>query len=183
MVHGVGGVFDGHPPGFHLVLGGAAEGQAGGQQPAGGQGGIEVAAFLSLPDQLKHSVEDRGVAAGILLPAHCRKVPDEPVAGGRPPPGLQQSGQRHRWRQVIEPGGVEGRGHLRGGPLDDRVEQRFAGREVGVDGLSADPGGAGDVFDAGTRVRVQGLDGGRQDRGDALPGVGPLPPAPGLRLR
>ena len=24
VVHGVGGVFDGHPPGFHLVLGGAA---------------------------------------------------------------------------------------------------------------------------------------------------------------
>jgi hypothetical protein len=54
---------------------------------------------------------------------------------------------------------------------------------MGVNGLPADPGGAGDVFDAGTGVRVQGVGGGLQDRGDALAGVGPLPSSPGLRLR
>ena len=54
---------------------------------------------------------------------------------------------------------------------------------MGVDGLPADPGGAGDVLDAGTGVGVQGLGGGLQDRGDAVPGIGSLPPAPGLRLR
>jgi hypothetical protein len=54
---------------------------------------------------------------------------------------------------------------------------------VGVDGLPADPGGPGDLFDAGPGVGVQGLGGGLQDRGDAVPGVGPLLPAPGLRLR
>jgi hypothetical protein len=54
---------------------------------------------------------------------------------------------------------------------------------VGVDGLPADAGRAGDVFDAGAGVGVQGFGGGLQDRGDALAGVGPLPSAPGLRLR
>jgi len=182
-VHGIGGVLDGHPPGFHLFLGGPAQGQAGGQQPAGGEGGVEFAALLRAADQFEHPAEDRGVAAGVLFGADSGKVPDERVTGGHLPPGLQQPDQCHRGRQVFQPGSVEGRGHLRGGLLDDRVEQRLAGGEVGVDGLPADPGGAGDVFDAGTGVGVQGLGGGLQDRGDALPGVGPLPPAPGLRLR
>jgi hypothetical protein len=53
---------------------------------------------------------------------------------------------------------------------------------VGVDGLAADPGGRGNVLHAGPGVRVQGLGGGLQDRGDAVPGVGPLPSAPGLRV-
>jgi len=54
---------------------------------------------------------------------------------------------------------------------------------VSVDGLPADPGGAGDVVDAGAGIGIQGFGGGPQDRGDALPGVRPLPPAPGVRLR
>jgi hypothetical protein len=54
---------------------------------------------------------------------------------------------------------------------------------VGVDGLPADAGRAGDVLDAGPGVRVQRLGGGAQDRGDALAGVGPLPSAPGRQLR
>jgi hypothetical protein len=33
VMHGGGGVLDGHPPGFDLVFGSAAEGQAGGEEP------------------------------------------------------------------------------------------------------------------------------------------------------
>ena len=183
MVHGAGGILDGHPPGLDFFFSGAAERQAGGQQPAGGQGGVKVTGFLPAADQRKHSVDDRRVAAGILLLAHPGKMPGERVAGGHLPAGLQQPDQRGSGRQVIEPGGVEGGGHLGGCLLDDRAEQRLAGWEVGVDGLPADPGGAGDVLDAGTGVGVQGLGGGLQDRGDAVPGIGSLPPAPGLRLR
>jgi len=54
---------------------------------------------------------------------------------------------------------------------------------VSVDGLPADAGRAGDVFDAGTGIRIQGFGGSLQNRGDALAGVRPLPSAPGLRLR
>lgn len=110
-------------------------------------------------------------------------MPGQRVAGGRLPPGLQQPDQRRGGWQVIEPGGVEGRGDLRTGPFDDGVEQRLAGGEMGVDGLPADTGGAGNVFDTGTGVRVQRLGGGLQDRGDALAGIGPLPSAPSRRLR
>ena len=93
VVHGVAGVFDGHPPGFHLLFRGAAEGQAGGQQPAGRQGGVEIATFLPSPDQLEHPVEDWGVPAGILLGAYCRQMPDEGVAGGDLPAGVEQPDQ------------------------------------------------------------------------------------------
>jgi hypothetical protein len=54
---------------------------------------------------------------------------------------------------------------------------------MGVDGLAADAGGAGDVLDGGSGIRVQGLGGGPQDSGDALPGVLPLPSPHDLRLR
>ena len=119
--------------------------------------------------------------AGVLLRADGGQVPEEWVAGGHLPPGVEQPDQRDGGGSLVEPGGVERRGDLRGGPFDDRVEQRLAGREVGVDGLPADPGGPGDVFDAGPGVGVQGLGGSLQDRGNAVPGLGPLPPAPGLR--
>lgn len=66
-MHDCGGFLDGHPPGFHLLLGGAAEGQAGGQQPPGREVGVEVAVFLPAPDEFEHPAEDRGVPAGILL--------------------------------------------------------------------------------------------------------------------
>jgi hypothetical protein len=182
-VHGVAGFVDRHPAGFDFLFGGPAESQAGGQQPAGWQGGVEFAAFLSALDQLEQAAEDRRVAAGILLRANGGQVPGERVAGGCLPPSLQQPDQRGgRW-QVIGPGGVEGRGHLRGGSFDDGVEQCLTGWEVGVDGLPADAGRAGDVFDAGTGIRIQGLGGSLQNRGDALAGVRPLPSAPGLRLR
>jgi len=180
VVHGVGGFLGGHPAGLDLLFGGAAKGQARGQQPAGGQGGVQVAAFLAAPDELQHPAEDRGVPAGILLRADRRKVPHERVPGGHLPSGVKQPDQRDSGRSLVEPGGVERSGDLRCGPFDDRVEQRLAGREVGVDGLPADPGRPGDVFDAGPGVGVQGLGGGLQDRGDAAPGVGPLPSAPGL---
>jgi hypothetical protein len=182
VVHSVAGIFDGHPPRFDLLFGGAAEGQAGGQQPAGRQGAVKVAAFLPAPDELEHPVENRGVPAGILLGAYCWQVPDEGVAGGHLPARLDQPDQRGSGGQVVQPGGVEGRRHLRGGVLDDGIEQRLPGWEVGIDGLPADPGGPGDVLHAGAGIRVQGLGGRLQDRGDALPGVGPLPSAPGLRL-
>src|SRR5215468_11609606 len=57
VVHGVGGFLGGHPAGLDLFFGGAAKGQAGGQQPAGGQGGVQVAAFLAAPDELQHPAE------------------------------------------------------------------------------------------------------------------------------
>ena len=117
--------------------GGAAKGQAGGQQPAGEQGGVQVAAFLAAPDEFYHPVEDWGVSAGILFRADPGQVPVERVAGGHLPPGVEQPDQRDSGRQAVKPGGVERRRGLRGGPLDDRVEQRLAAREVGVDGLPA----------------------------------------------
>jgi len=109
-------------------------------------------------------------------------VPDQWVTGGHLPPGVEQTDQCDSGWQVFQSGAVERGGDLCGGPLDDGVEQRFAGREVGVDGLPADTGGPGDVFDAGPGVLVQGLGCGLQDRSDAVPGFGPLPSAAGLRL-
>jgi len=133
------------------------------------------------PGKLEHPAEDRGVPAGILLRADRGQVPRERVAGGHLPPGVEQPDQRDGGGSLVEPGGVERRGELCDGSFHDRVEQCLAGREVGVDGLPADPGGPGDVFDAGPGVGVQGLGGSLQDRGNAVPGLGPLPPAPGLR--
>ena len=121
--------------------------------------------------------------AGILLRADRGQVPHERVAGGHLPPGVEQPDQRGSGGSLVEPGGVERRGELRGGLFDDRAEQRLARREVCVDGLPADSGGPGDVFNAGPGVLGQGLGCGLQDRGNAVPGVGPLPSAPGLRLR
>lgn len=121
--------------------------------------------------------------AGVLLRADRGQVPHERVAGGYLPPGVEQPDQRDGGGSLVEPGGVEGRRDLRGSPLDDRVEQRLAGRKMGVDGLPADPGGPGDVFDAGPVVLAQRLGCGLQDRGDAVPGLGSLPSAPGLRPR
>ena len=183
MVHGVGGFLDGHPAGLDLLFGGAAKGQAGGQQPAGGEGGVQVAAFLAAPDELKHPAQDWSVPTGILFGADRGQVPDKGVAGGHLPPGVEQPDQRDGGGSLIEPSAVERRREFHGGPLEDRVEQRLAGREVGVDGLPANPCAPGDVFDAGPRVLVQDLGGGLQDRGDAVPGVGALPPTPSLRLR
>jgi hypothetical protein len=182
-VHSASGFVDGHPAGFHFFLGGPAEGKAGRQQPAWGDGGVQITAFLSALDQVEQTADDRRVAAGILLRSDRGQVPRDGVSGGRLPSRLQKPDQRDRRRQVVEPGGVEGRGDLGGGSLDDGVEQRLAGGEVGVDGLPCDAGGAGDVLDAGTGVGVQGLGRGLQDRGDALAGVRPLPSPPGLRLR
>ena len=183
MVHGVGGFLDGHPAGLDFLAGGAAEGQAGGQQPAGRQGGIEVAAFLAALDELEHPVEDWSVPAGVLLQADRGQVPCERVSGGYLPSGVEQPDQRDGGGSFVEPGGVEGRSEFCGGPFHDGAEQRLAGREVRVNGLPADPSGPGDVFDAGLGVGVQGVGGGLQDRGDAVPGFGSLPPSPGLRLR
>ena len=121
--------------------------------------------------------------AGILLGADRRQVPDKGVTGGHLPPGLEQPDQRDSGGSLVQPGCVERGGEFRGGLFDDRAEQCFARREVRVDGLPADSGGPGDVFNAGPGVLGQGLGCGLQDRGNAVPGVGPLPPAPGLRLR
>jgi hypothetical protein len=181
-MHGAGSFVDAHPARFDFVLGGPAKSQAGCQQPTGRQCGIEVTGFLPALDQVEQTADDRRVAARVLLRGDSGQVPSERVTGSRLPSGLQQPDERGGRRQVIEPGGVEGRGHLRGGSLDDGVEKRLPGGEVGVNGLPCDAGGAGDVLDAGTGVGVQGLGGGLQDRGDALAGVGPLPSAPGLRL-
>ena len=71
-----------------------AEGQAGGQQPAGRQGAVEVAAFLPAPDDLEQPVEDRAVPAGVLVRADRGQVPEERVAGGHLPAGVQQPDQR-----------------------------------------------------------------------------------------
>ena len=120
--------------------------------------------------------------AGILPPADRGQVPDQWVTGGHLPPGVEQTDQCDSGWQVFQSGAVERGGDLCGDPLDDGVEQRFASREVGVDGLPADTGGPGDVFDAGPGVLVQDLGCGLQDRSDAVPGFGPLPSAPGLRL-
>src|SRR5262249_53738527 len=79
VVHGVGGFLGGHPAGLDLFFGGAAKGQAGGQQPAGGQGGVQVAAFLAAPDELQHPAEDEGVPAGILLRGDRGQMPHEGV--------------------------------------------------------------------------------------------------------
>jgi DNA-binding MarR family transcriptional regulator len=46
VVHGVGGFTGGHPPCFHLLFGGAAQSQAGGQEPAGRQSRIKLASGL-----------------------------------------------------------------------------------------------------------------------------------------
>ncbi|HUY50031.1 MAG TPA: hypothetical protein VMV92_30690 [Streptosporangiaceae bacterium] len=51
-MHSAGGAFGGHPPGFDFVFGSAPEGQAGGEEPAGRETAVEVAAFLSAPDDL-----------------------------------------------------------------------------------------------------------------------------------
>ena len=119
----------------------------------------------------------------VLARADWGQVPQERVPGGHPPARVQQSGQRDGWRHLVEPGCLERRGYLCGGPLGDRLNESFPGREVGVDGLPGDPGGPGDVLDAGRGIGVQGFRSGPQDRGDALLGVGPLPPAPGCRGR
>jgi len=166
-----------------LSSSGAAKGQAAGQQPARGQGGVQVAAVLAPPDELKQPAEDRGVPTGVLLRADGGQVPHERVACGHLPPGVEQPDQRDGGGSLVEPGGIERRSELRRGPFHDGAEQRLAGREVGVNGLPADPSGPGDVFDAGLGVGVQGVGGGLQDRGDAVPGFGSLPPSPGLRLR
>ncbi len=174
---------DGHLPGLDFLFGGASEYQAGGEQPFGAQRCVEVAAFLAAPDELQHPAEHRSVPTSVLGRVGRGQVPEERVAGGGLPASVEQPHQRDGGRQLVEPGGVEGRGDLGGGVLDDGVEERLAGGEMGVDGLAADPGGPRDVLDAGPRVRVKGPGRGLQDRGDAVPGVGPLPPAPDLRLR
>ena len=148
----------------------------------GRQGAVEVAGVLAAPDDLEQPVQDRAVPGGVLVRADRRQVPQERIPRRHLPPGIQQPDQRHGRRYLAEPGSVERGRHLGRGPLDDRVQQRLAGREVGVDGLPADPGGPGDVVHARVRPCPQRLGRGAQDRGDALPGVGSLPPAPGLRL-
>jgi hypothetical protein len=183
VVHGVAGLVDRHPSGLDFVLGGPAESQGRGQQPGGRKGAVEVASFLAASDDLEQPVQDRAVPGGVLVRADGRQVPQERVPRRHLPPGVEQPDQRHGRRYPVEPGSVEGGRHLGCSPLDDRVQQRLAGREVGVDGLAADPGGPCDVIHARVRPRPQRLGRGAQDRGDAVPGVGSLPPAPGLWLR
>jgi hypothetical protein len=61
-----------------------------------GQRVVEVTALLSAPDELEHPVQGRRVPAGVLFRRDRGQVPDERIAGGHLPPGLQQ---------VEEPGG------------------------------------------------------------------------------
>src|SRR5262249_810677 len=64
VVHGVGGFLGGHPAGLDLFFGGAAKGQAGGQQPAGGQGGRQGRPVLAPPDELPHRTAAGGGRRG-----------------------------------------------------------------------------------------------------------------------
>ena len=52
------------------------------------------------------------------------------------------------------------------------VDEVGARAEMPVEGLAADPGGAGDVLDAGLGIGAQLRAGGGHDRGDAALGVG-----------
>src|SRR5262249_44688298 len=94
VVHGVDGVLGGHSAGLYLLLGGAPDGQAGTQQPAGGQGSVQVAAFLAAPDELKQPAEDRSVPGGILFLADRGQMPDKWVARSHLPPRVEQPDQR-----------------------------------------------------------------------------------------
>ncbi len=73
MVHGAAGFLDGHPPGLDLVFGGAAQGQAGGEQPGGRERAGEVAAVLAALDDLEQPVQDRAVPVD-ARPAFCRRA-------------------------------------------------------------------------------------------------------------
>jgi hypothetical protein len=60
-----------------------------------------------------------------------------------------------------------------------RVDEGFAGGEVAVEGDPANPGGAGDVGEAGIGVAAEVGEAGVQDGGDVALGIGA---APGLAV-
>src|ERR1022692_864385 len=183
-VHGTGGIFDGHPPGFDLVFGSTADGHAGSNEPGGRDTAVEVAAFLPALDDLMQPFHARAVPVEVFVGADRGHIfPEERVAGAHLPAGVEQPDQRLGRRCLLEPGRLERRRHLGCGLLDDGVQQRLAGGEVGVDGLPADPGSPGDVLDARLWLRAQDFGGRLQDRGDVLLGIRPPTPAPGLRFR
>jgi hypothetical protein len=127
-----------------------------GPQPAvGREGPVEIAAVLATRDDLAHPVQHRAVPVEVLVSAHRGQMPGEREAGGGLPPGVQQPGQRDGGRRILQPGHAERRSHLGCDLFRRRVQQRFAGRVVGVDGLPAYPGRSGDVLDAGLRVHVE----------------------------
>jgi hypothetical protein len=111
VADGAAGLLGGHPPHLHLVLGRPAEGEGGGQQPSGRQGGVEVAGFLTSPDDLDDPVKDRAVPRGVLLGADRGQVPQERVPLGGLPSRVEQPHQRRRGRRLLLSGRVDGGGN------------------------------------------------------------------------
>jgi len=85
VVYGVGSSVNGHPAGFDFVFGGAAEGKAGRQQPAGRQARVEFAVMLAALDQVEQAAEERGVAVRVLRRGDRVRVLGERVTGSCQP--------------------------------------------------------------------------------------------------
>ncbi len=123
LVHHAGGILDGHPPGLDFVLGGAAQGEAGGKEPAGREALLKVAAFLPAPDDVVEPLHDGAVPVHVLARADRRQVPEEGIAGADRPAGIEEPDQCLGRRRLVKPGPLKCGRHLGGGPLDNRVKQ------------------------------------------------------------
>jgi hypothetical protein len=69
--------------------------------------GAEVAAGLAAPDDVQYAVQYERVPFGILVGVDGRPEPQEGVAGGYLPVGLQQPGQRLGGWRLVEVQSVE----------------------------------------------------------------------------
>src|SRR5262245_32430301 len=56
-VDGFARIIDAHPPCLDFVFGSAADGEAGGKEPVGGEAGVEVPALLPAPDEVAQAVD------------------------------------------------------------------------------------------------------------------------------